>query len=248
MKSGDYTEFARYLSEREGGDVSDGEREELLRFLGVEFLITPEREEANGARAYCVASPSSRELAAHWPMSVALWRLTGASDRVRILHEEFDPNLSYRDGFAARCKARSIPGEKVSITGYDAGKITLDVTLREPGYLLCAEQYWPGWQARVQPSAGAIGTGEDQAAGAIGGGKDFGGTDAFEVPITKDCFFLRRIDLPAGDFTVTMEYHPKSLTFGLAISVTTLFLTAFLTFARRLRSRRKESFLGSFDS
>ena len=222
MRSADYALFTKRLRELERRLDSEnrGEVEELLAFIGAEYLLCRSKDEPDCARAICLASP--RESSApgedsRWPRSVSLWRLTGGvenlSARVRIYHEEFDPKLSFRAGFAARSAVRKVPGERAVITAYEPERITLDVLLQTPGYLLLTEQYWPGWSARIRPQAA-------------------GNSDAAELslPIKKECRFMRRVDLPAGEFVVDLTYRPISFFIGLIISMTTVLMLAVYCF------------------
>ncbi|MEO8051551.1 MAG: YfhO family protein, partial [Acidobacteriota bacterium] len=72
--------------------------------------------------------------------------------------------------------------------------IAVKVTAANPGVLVLSELYYPGWEARVNGSA---------------------------VPISEVHGGLRGIPVPQGESHVTVDYAPRSVTFGAIITVLT---------------------------
>jgi hypothetical protein len=85
------------------------------------------------------------------------------------------------------------PGEdRVSIVAYSADEVRLDVGLREPGFLVLLDTYFPGWVAEV---------------------------DGTRVPILRADYNFRAVHLPAGTWRVRFSYRPLSFAVGLTVGV-----------------------------
>lgn len=101
----------------------------------------------------------------------------------------------------------NLPGESVNMIDYGRNKIIFDVTLRQKADLLVAEQFDPGWTARILPK----------------------NKPEFNAPVRKAFDLLRCITLPEGEYRVIMEYKPRS--FWLGLKITTVCLALLLLFA-----------------
>ena len=74
-------------------------------------------------------------------------------------------------------------------------RVTIDVILSEPGYLVLADTWYPGWQAMVDGEA---------------------------VPLLRANHAFRAVSLEAGEHTVEMRYRSASVRWGGAVSIVTL--------------------------
>ena len=93
---------------------------------------------------------------------------------------------------------------------YQPEKIEIAARLTRPGTLVVAEQYWPGWRARVKEEP----DGEFRP-----------------VPIRRIAAALRAIDLPEGAWRVEMRYRPASVRAGAAVTAAALVLLLLLAAA-----------------
>lgn len=95
--------------------------------------------------------------------------------------------------------------ESIRYAAYASNRFTFDVRLKEPAEIIVSDQFWPGWRAWAEP----LGT----------SGK------AMPLEIRRTARVLRQVQLPAGDWRVTMSYVPTSFYVGMAVSVLTGLLT-----------------------
>jgi hypothetical protein len=90
-------------------------------------------------------------------------------------------------GLAAAAAARFVTN--------DPEHLVIDVDAPAPGFLVLADQYYPGWRATVN-------------------GKD--------VPIQRANYTFRLVEVPAGSSRVEFRYRPASVAIGAAVSALTL--------------------------
>jgi len=89
---------------------------------------------------------------------------------------------------------RSFRG-RAAIVKYGNSYVAVRAFLNNPGVLVLADSFYPGWQVSV---------------------------DGNESKILRANFFFRAVSLPAGEHLVEFRYRPASFTIGLAISLATL--------------------------
>ncbi len=87
----------------------------------------------------------------------------------------------------------------VRVVDWRPDRIRLESRFEQPGYLVLAETYDPGWRARL---------------------------DATSVPVLRADIGLRAIAVPAGTHAVEMAYRPPSVVIGLALSALSLVVAA----------------------
>ena len=139
-----------------------------------------------------------------WPLNVVLLQNDTPTARVRIVRRPSRPETSNR--FAAlreqfRLFAPDLSErEYAKITEYLPNRLTLEVALDKPSEVILAEQYWPGWQAKVFPKSG---------------GKPF----AVKIKQDKNCIVLRSLSMPAGEYRIEMAYRPFEVYFGMTTSL-----------------------------
>ena len=68
-----------------------------------------------------------------------------------VAHPAFDPKQTVvvEGDFPSAPPGAACAGEKVSVKEFDAERIRLEATLTEPGMLVLADAFYPGWQATV---------------------------------------------------------------------------------------------------
>ncbi|MFD2531488.1 YfhO family protein [Gracilimonas halophila] len=80
----------------------------------------------------------------------------------------------------------------VEVTDYTGPEMTLELSRSEPGFLVLSEVYYPaGWTATLN--------GE-------------------EIPIYKTNYFLRGMEIPAGNHTLTLTFMPQSYQLGVTLA------------------------------
>ncbi|MDY0165710.1 MAG: hypothetical protein RBS80_04155 [Thermoguttaceae bacterium] len=93
-------------------------------------------------------------------------------------------------------RPRNIDGESCRIVVYDPQRVELEATLREPGLVVLAEQYYPGWRLEVRRA----------------------GEGGRTVPIRRANGVMRAAELPAGEHHLTFRFRPQIVYLGAAIS------------------------------
>jgi hypothetical protein len=86
------------------------------------------------------------------------------------------------------------------ITSYTPNRVTVEADMAQPGYLVLADSYFPGWLATMQPVADSTAPPQD-------------------VPILRADYNFRAVALPAGSYEVVFRYSPLSLRVGLLGSI-----------------------------
>lgn len=182
----------------------DGAWQKRLAFLDCRFLIRPDKKTLGPTKTGSeldVLTPSPDD-SAPMPNGVTLKKLANAPKRARIFHRDFIDS-SWEEALDERMDEKPLDGEGARILRYEPEYLLIEATLREPGYLLLCEQFWPGWRAVVTAIA-------DQKADE---------SQARHVEIKKDCFCMRRVDIGTGTWRIEMRYQPTLLIYGAFISV-----------------------------
>ncbi|MBN1954968.1 MAG: YfhO family protein [Anaerolineae bacterium] len=179
----------------------------LLPALGVTHLVTA----AMDAEVHVTALPQA--LGRAWIVPAA--RQLPAADVLAALSDPgFDPADSVLVQAAAAGRLPAAPAADPpaasSITLHDApNRVTIDVVLDQPGYLVLADTWYPGWQASV---------------------------DGEEAALLRANHAFRALFLPAGQSAVEMTYRPATVRAGGWISLGAVLLLAGL-FAVRGRGK-----------
>jgi hypothetical protein len=99
--------------------------------------------------------------------------------------------------------------DHVEIKDYDAEHVSLDVSTHQPGFLILADTFYPGWQVSV---------------------------DATSTPLYRADYIFRAVPLSPGQHKVQFEYRPASFFWGALISGCSLILTILITALIRRRA------------
>jgi Bacterial membrane protein YfhO len=91
----------------------------------------------------------------------------------------------------------------------DPEHLVIDVDAPAPGFLVLADQYFPGWRATV---------------------------NGIDVPIHRANYMFRLIEVPAGASRVDFRYRPAAVAVGGAVSLVTLGILAAVTWRARRRN------------
>lgn len=89
--------------------------------------------------------------------------------------------------------------QPATVTSYTPNEVFIDLELEEPGFLVLADSYFPGWKAFRRPQG--AGESEEQ-----------------ELEIHRADGNFRAVSLPAGRWTVRFKYSPMSFKLGLFVS------------------------------
>src|SRR5205823_5458576 len=92
--------------------------------------------------------------------------------------------------------------DRCTISSYGNTRVTLHCEAHRSGFVILADNYYPGWQAIV---------------------------DEEERPILLANGFARAVQVEAGIQRVEFRYRPRAMALGLAISMAAMMLLAWLT-------------------
>ncbi|MDO5567139.1 MAG: hypothetical protein Q4G59_10825, partial [Planctomycetia bacterium] len=181
----------------------------LMAFLDVQDLIfprimsIPERGEEpmikldrNNVRLLAAAEKDATDiLDTHGiPTDVAVWQITLPTSRLKIFHNcpvLDDPMFSTIDLVRSGRLDDRHENEYAKMTKYAHNRLEFETRLTQPGDIVLAEQYFPGWKAYVYRL------------------DDSKSTLAQPLEIRQTLGFLRRVTLDAGTYRVVMEYRPR---------------------------------------
>ncbi len=93
-------------------------------------------------------------------------------------------------------RPRNLEAESCRVVHFDPQRVTVEASLLEPGLVVLAEQFYPGWRLEVSS----------------------GGEGARDVPIERANDIMRAAALPAGVHRLTFLFRPRIVSLGAAIS------------------------------
>ena len=188
-----------------------------LDLLGVRYIITTERELPGDYRLMenlghyrLFENPNAL------PRAFIVHRAQTYADPDQAVSALQNPSFDYRagillpEGSEAQTygDGQAEDEERAHVVRDTGDSLTLTARLTRPGYLVLADQFYPGWEARV---------------------------DGKEVPILRADYLLRAIHLPEGEHTVQYAYRPWSFTIGWIITVAGLLILLVWTSAATLK-------------
>ena len=166
----------------------------LLRAMGVTHLVTA----TVAGDIHMTALPDS--LGRAWVVPTARFVPAGAT-LAALADSRFDPAvevlLEADQGGGGALPPGGGPGQpgplRASLALHDGpNRVTIRAALDQPGYLVVADTWYPGWQARV---------------------------DGQPAPLWRANYAFRAVYLEAGEHTVEMVYRPRLVLIGGAISL-----------------------------
>jgi len=191
----------------------------LLQTLNVEYIISfqPLPEKAIRLARYFPDFPSwLYQIDDVLPRAYIATQVMVETDPVKILErlagDKFDAGrevilergLNLSPGSGSRSWAK--------IQDYTNQRVTLQASLSNPGVLVLADSYYPGWRAYV---------------------------DGEESPILRANLFFRALELPAGNHRVEFRYQPRSFAIGLVVSLLSLVSMSAWILHRGLQQKRE---------
>jgi len=149
------------------------------------------------------------------PRAFIVHRAENYSDPDTAVKTLQDPSFDYRanillpEGSDARTHGdgRAEQSEGARVIEDSGDSLVLKAELERPGYLLLADQFYPGWEARV---------------------------DGKEVPLLRANYLIRAVHLPAGNHTIRFFYRPWSFTIGWILTIVGLLVLLVWTAAGAL--------------
>lgn len=106
-------------------------------------------------------------------------------------------SLGRLDAWQRQSQAKPAARDRVTITRYRNNSVTMEVEAAEAGILVLTDQYYPGWQAKL---------------------------DGKPVHIEQVDYVFRGVVVPAGKHTVAFVYRPQSFRQGCNYAATALIL------------------------
>jgi membrane protein YfhO len=124
--------------------------------------------------------------------AVGYARVADGREALRILGDpEFDPAREVILPTGTSAAAAAPFSGAARVVEWRPDRIRLESRFEQPGYLVLAESYDPGWHARV---------------------------DGTSVPVLRANIGLRAVHVPAGTHAIDLFYRPIALTVGVALS------------------------------
>ncbi len=205
----EYVDFSQGISTSQAkASFSINKVTPMLEALGLKYLILPEyayfnrrgytrRLSSSGAAIYERKSPLPRAYIVHQAKIVKdtgaaleqIWLTSLKPTSGVILEEELEPLPSDTSG--------SFDGEEYAeITNELPNRVTIEAGLRNPGYLVLSDVFYPGWEVRINGEPGTI---------------------------LRANHAFRAVPLNAGRYRVCFSYRPRSFKYGSTISIFSLF-------------------------
>lgn len=181
----------------------------LLDFFNVKYIITPPDQKIKEEKFSLVYDAEikiykNKEVL---PRAFLVPRVEVQSNREKILNRlnepQFDPLKSaIFEKTPPQSGSETLQGSQLAILEYEPEMIRIKANLTHNGFLILADNYYPGWQVYV---------------------------DQKPQQIYAANYISRGVALPAGEHEVVFKYKPASIRIGFWISLLT-FLGILLTF------------------
>ena len=227
----------------------------LLDLLGVRYILTTVE----------IGNPNYELV---YDQEIRVYENTDALPRVFLVYEEIpagdDPDLALRsldprrqvilDGehnglgrdltpADAGPLARPRPG--VEITAYSPVEVTLAARLDQPGWLVLADSYFPGWRAYATPGFGEGGIVDDDDFQATAQSEIVNPKSEIELTIHRANGNFRTVYLQPGQWQLRFRYSPRSFQLGLYVTFLALvaltFLLGYWSWGKLYRERETDS-------
>jgi hypothetical protein len=192
----------------------------LLDLLGVRYMLTTQEVPNDGYRLVYDEEVRVYENLDVLPRAFVVpcaetvppeemgYALRSLNPRQKVLLEVGDWGLEFEDG------ANGCTLEPAAITNYDPNEVFIEASLDEPGWLVLADSYFPGWKAygrlsNFQSPISSIETANQQIS-----------PQPLETELTihRANGNFRAVYLEPGDWTIRFKYTPMSFKLGLYVS------------------------------
>ncbi|MCX6025355.1 MAG: YfhO family protein [Chloroflexi bacterium] len=129
-----------------------------------------------------------------WAVCRAAWARGGEESLSLVLDPGFDPakQVILEVGAGKEGAACALPPTVTLLPGNSPDVVALEASFPQPGFLVLADTFYPGWQARV---------------------------DGEVVPLLRANFSFRAVRLDRGEHHVEFVYRPLSFAAGAALSL-----------------------------
>ena len=192
-----YTEFLGFANQ-----LDPAQQIRLLRAFNVGYLVSFKPLSMEGIR-FVARFPQFfswlYEIDKPLPRTYIVNRISveQGSERTfhRLLERGFDPMQEVVLDHSVQITPKGRFEGIAKIVSYENQTVTIHASVNEPGILVFADSYYPGWKAYV---------------------------DGRETRILKANHFFRAVVLAEGKHVVEFRYKPLSFKIGLAVSLTTL--------------------------
>jgi hypothetical protein len=179
--------YANWIDVLQVADLES--KEQMLNLMGVEVVERIDSTQENGVRF------DSRESFPRYrwvPCGLAVETGTEALEMIQHRQVNFQREVILElDDPISNLTCDSDIKVDISVKSEIANKSVLAVNSSNPGYLIMADAWYPGWQSFV---------------------------DGIPTPVLKANYLFRAITLPAGEHIVTFAYQPKWFYTGALLS------------------------------
>jgi uncharacterized membrane protein YfhO len=135
----------------------------------------------------------------------------------RLVSDEFDPMRQVILDTSGAVASKTMSKSTAEIARYGNNQIQIKTQLSDPGILVLADAYYPGWKVYV---------------------------DGNEGKILRANYFFRAVELGAGRHNVEFIYLPFTFKLGLAISLATAGFLVIVSILCSIRHRKQVVQLG----
>ncbi|MES0362156.1 MAG: YfhO family protein, partial [Anaerolineales bacterium] len=191
--------YANWIDVLQVADLES--KEQMLNLMGVEVVERIDSTQENGVRFDGRESfPRYRWV----PCGLAVETGTEALEMIQHRQVNFQREVILElDDPISNLTCDNDIRVDISVKSQFANKSVLAVTSPNPGYLIMADVWYPGWQSFV---------------------------DGIPTPVLKANYLFRAITLPAGEHIVTFAYQPKWFYTGALVSGVSLIVLIVLSF------------------
>jgi O-antigen/teichoic acid export membrane protein len=131
--------------------------------------------------------------------------LRSLNPRQKVILEQ---EVQASEGRGAEDQTTSCAMTPATVVGYTPNEVTLQVALDQPGWLVLADSYFPGWKAYEQISKSANRQADSQPSAVSSQQSEV------ELPIYRADGNFRAVYLEPGEWTVRFKYTPMSFKLG----------------------------------
>ena len=190
----------------------------VINFANVKYIISEKKIENNLELLYKVKNLRIYKNKLYYPRFFVVnnFQIINNKEEIfaRLQSEEFDlrNDLILEESPKVEdleIKSKDISNEEVRMIKYSPQEIVINAYLKNEGFLILSDAYYPGWKAYIN-------------------GK--------ETEIYKGNYFFRAVYLPSGKNIVKFTYKPDSFYLGFKISLISILLLLIIWYYKRIKS------------